>query len=391
MSKRKEDKKDRFPLRKVATRFVLLFIFFAAASSLYINRDNLTPNNIVEWAQEIVAGSGSGDGFPVTVAKSSTVDFKGMGDNSAVLSKTSFLILSSAGKELAHRQHGFSNPIMKVNKRKALIYDSGGHDIKIESRVKTLAPFKFDNKILTAAIGADNTVAVVTDSNTYIAEMTVFRQDFFSDNYTEIYKWYSWDLYIVDVAVAPDGKSAAVAAVSTDLGEIKSVVLVFDFNKSKPIGRKEYPGTLLLSVCYTGRNTIAVIGDNLASTISTDGSTIEEKIYTGKNLSCFFSDGLSGAALVLSESAQQAGSTLDIINLKGEITASVYIDSVVRYVTRNKDYIAVFTPAQLMVYNESGSLIDTIDCGADAAFAVISKNKVLVAGTSEIRQYSIKQ
>src|SRR5690606_3939866 len=112
MSKREKRKKDS--LRKAIVRMFLVISLFALSLVAYINRENLSPNNIVEIVQEFFAGSSSGGGFPVEIGKNNAIEFERLNNNIAVLNSTSFVMISDSGKELVNRQHRFNNPRMKI-------------------------------------------------------------------------------------------------------------------------------------------------------------------------------------------------------------------------------------------------------------------------------------
>lgn len=387
MSKGSKKKKDS--LRRAIVRMFLVFSLLALGFVAFINRENLSPNNIVEIVQEFFAGSGSGGGFPVEIGKNNAIEFERLNNNVAMLNSTSFVMISNSGKELVNRQHGFNNPRMKMGKRKALIYDCGAKDIILESRAKTQKPFEVENNIITTGIGLDGTVAVVTESNKYLSEMTVYAQDFFLNNYKKIFKYNSSEYYIIDVAIRPDGKGAAVAAVSAVEGQIKSCVLVFDFNNSDPVGKQEFIGTMLLSICYTN-NTIYAVGDNLTCSIRPDGSIIEKLDYTGNNLAGFCSDFNSGIALALSPMSDLSHGTIFSIDEKGNEVGNAQIEAPIRSISSNSNFIVVLTPSNIIVYDKMCNQINQIECDSDAISVVVVGNQIMILGKREIRQISVK-
>lgn len=388
-SRKTKDKKNKNSPRKAIVRIFIVITIFTLGSVLYINRENLSPNNIVEVVQEFLAGSGSGGGFPVEIGKNSAIQLKNINKNIALLNNTSFVMLSDLGKELINRQHRFNNPRMKVNKRKVLIYDCGAKGIVLESRAKSQIPFEVNNNIIAAGIGLDGTIAVATESNKYLSEMTVYSQDFFSDSYKQIFKYNSSEYYIIDVSLNPDGKGAAVAAVSASEGQIRSCVLVFDFNNSEPVCKQEFIGTMLLSIWYTD-NTIFAVGDNLICSIKADGSVIEKLDYKGSNLTGLYFDNTSGMTLALSSSSDLSNSLFYSYDAKGNIISSAEIKDTVRSIASNSNYSIVLTPSHLLIYDKACNLIKQIECESDVYSITISGNYVIALGKKEIRQISIK-
>ncbi len=387
MSNKGTKKKDS--LRKAIVRTFAVVMVFVLVAVVYINRETLSPNNMVEVLEELFAGSGTGGGFPVEIGKNNALEFERLGNNMALLNSTSFVIISDSGKELVNRQHSFNDPRMKIGNRRALIYDCGAKGLILESRTKTQIPFEAENNIITADIGPDGTIAVVTESNKYLSEMTVYARDFFLNNYKKLFKYNSSEYYIIDVAIRPDGKGAALATVSAQEGQIKSCVLVFDFSNSEPVGKQEFLGTMLLSVCYTG-NTIYAVADNMACSIRPDGKLIEKIDFESSALSGFCADSGSGIAIATTSLSGQSQSKIYSFNDKGGEVGSAEIEASVRSISTNSNYIVILTPSNIIIYDKKCRQINQLEIDSDATSVVVVGNRIMVLGKREIRQLSIK-
>lgn len=67
-ARRRRHRARRIPAWVYRTAAILLAASLGLA--LWFNRDGLSPENIASWVRENVVGSGTGDGYPVTIGGS---------------------------------------------------------------------------------------------------------------------------------------------------------------------------------------------------------------------------------------------------------------------------------------------------------------------------------
>ena len=76
------------------------------------------------------------------------------------------------------RQHSFSTPVLKIGGSRALIYNLGGNSFQIESRSKTiLKKDGLSHNILAGDISQSGEFAIVTESEGYFSELTVYDKN----------------------------------------------------------------------------------------------------------------------------------------------------------------------------------------------------------------------
>ena len=376
----RQEKRKKIKKKKTWRRIVIFLLVFAVVFFVYENRNLLTPDNLIEGLKFSLAGNKGGNGFPVKVAGNSISSIQSMGE-AALLSDTSFIVLNGKGGEIINRQHGYAQPKMKVTPNRAMIYDMGGKHFKVESKTKTLVEKTMDQNIITAAISVNGTYGVATSSKGYLAEMTVYKP-----NGIEIFKWYSSEYYIVDMAINYSGKGATVAAVTTKDGDICSVLITFDFRKKEPKAKIELDQTLLLSVDYLQNGNIAAVGDNKTCVVREDGRQKTEYSFESRSLAAYKVASEGGIALALSDYSDRRKCIAVMVDASGRKKGELQTEVDVRNIDFDGKKALYLSNNRILELNTSAKQLKSFASSADVSAVLLCKNKILAVGMNEIRQ-----
>jgi hypothetical protein len=90
------------------------------------------PIGVFEYVQNVLAGSGTGGGFPVEVSLGNH-QLLSVGSDVALLNDSSLLLYKANGKQLFNRQHGYSEPAFTACSARVLVFDRGGKDLRVEN------------------------------------------------------------------------------------------------------------------------------------------------------------------------------------------------------------------------------------------------------------------
>ena len=176
--RRREEEKER-KIPSWVYRVAVVLIAAVAGLVLWVNRDNLTPENIVSWVQERVVGLGIGDGYPVPITGSQVMSRNFISENGeiAIVSDTHLTALNSTGKELCSRQHSFNFPVLRLAGGRALVYNLGGKGYQVEMRTRTILRGDAEGNILGGAIAPNGHYALLTESTNYLGCLTVYTKN----------------------------------------------------------------------------------------------------------------------------------------------------------------------------------------------------------------------
>ncbi|CZT55730.1 DUF5711 family protein [Solibaculum mannosilyticum] len=382
-------KRKSTPMRKMvkaAVWTVVILLLVTGGLWAYSNRDNLTPDRISEWFDTHFASYGTGDGFPVDAAGSTVKQLASMGGDVAFLTDSSFELLNQTASSIVNRQHNCTTPALRVSDTRALIYDRGGSNWRVENRRRTLVDKEEEYKIIAADISENDQIVMVTQSgNGYLSEMRVYDQNFEEKQFN----WSSAEGQVVDVAARPDGKGAAAVSLTVEGGQMNSLVDVLDFSSGKATPQK-LEGVLLLTVEYSGGRILAV-GDTQCVSLAQDGSDLKTYSYDGKYLAGYSISPNGGVALALSDHEDLRDSTL--VLLDGSLQEESHQNHVGRVRALSYDEnVAMLTNSSVTVIRPlDGQILGRQSTSSGAQDILLQGNTLYVQDADHLNQIDVNQ
>ena len=375
------------PVPRWVYRIALILLLCVAGTLGWMNRDNLAPSNVVEWAQARVVGMGVGDGFPHSIAGTSVQprNFLSSDKNICFASDTAITVLNSTAKGLVSRQHSFSNPVLRLAGGRMMVYNLGGRGCQLESVGATERKISLNQNLIAGALARQGSYALITEADGYRGELTAYT----ADGREQSHYWFS-DYYPTAVALSPDGSAAAVTGVNTANGVIKSALYLLNLGNSKtqqPFA--VYSGNLLFDVYWNGDSSVVAFGDQSAVLADAGSRSKTEFSYGGKVLTsyCASSD---LTVLGFSSYAGSSDSTLVILNRSGEKILSPSLQGTIRSVSVFGSAAAALCGSAVYFYTSSpAGAAGTCGAGDDAkAVALRDESSAYILGVSEIRMVS---
>lgn len=368
-------------------RILIMITALLVVLLLYVNWDSFVPQEATETIQNFFTSS-TANHFPVDLPSG---DFKGaalMGSNLGVLTDTSFFLYSSAGSQLVWRQHGMNDPQISASGGRALIYERGGKQYRVERRFDEPVSANASNPIVSGSMGASGNFALATESSAYVGELDVFDAQGKS-----VFHWYDTSNRILSAALSPDGSSVAAIEVGAQNGGICSTVNIFHLGSNKPIAKKQVDGTLLFSIQYNSNGFITAVGDNQTLYFDGNGKQTGSYAYGTRQLACYSNSGSSTVLVFNHYENGTAASTL-VPLVTGDHTLSVKsvnINGQVDSVYADTTGIAALSSNLIWQGDPNGKQLSTISVAGDKLAAVLQKNTCFVFGLQNIFRYSAKK
>ncbi|MVB10359.1 hypothetical protein CAFE_10470 [Caprobacter fermentans] len=370
-------------------RIVLILILCVAGTLGWMNRDNLTPANALEWIQARVVGMGVGDGYPHSIAGTSVLpkNFVSADKNVYFASDTSLTVMNSTAKELVSRQHSFSDPVLRLGGNRMLLYNLGGRGCQLESMNRTVKKISVDQNIIAGALARQGEYALLTEADGYCGELTVYT----ADGREQFHYWFS-DYYPTAVALDPDGTRAAVTGVNVANGVMKSAVYLLDLSSAKaqpPLA--VYDGNMIFDVSWNGDSAVTAFGDQAAVIVNADSKAKTEYGYGAMQLTAYCSCE-SMTALGFSSYSGSSDSAFVVLDRSGKKILSQQLQGAIRSVSMYGSAAAALCGSKVSFYTTSPvGAAGTCDAGNDAkAVAMKDETSAYVLGVSEIRLVSVR-
>ena len=128
----------------------------------------------------------SDGGWPVNTGISEPIQIAELAGGFVELDSEDVVVYSAYGAKVRSFQPGYARPVMAVGGTHFVVYNRAGSDLQVSSRTKALYTKTFDNSILLCAMSNNNTLAVVTESGRYAAQLQIFDPSF--------HQTYSWEM-----------------------------------------------------------------------------------------------------------------------------------------------------------------------------------------------------
>lgn len=368
---------------KAVYQVAVILLVLVVGLAVWMNRTNLSPENIGSWLKLQVMGSEAGDGFPVQITGSEVLEanFLAQGGSAVVLSDTALCILNATGKEELSLRHSLNQPVLQKAGGRYLLYNSGSTGYMALSGVDTVVSAVEERDILAGAIAQNGRHALGVQGANGASELHVYQKDG-----TLQYRYsLAWD-YITAIALNYDGAYGAVCTVRSDKGTLVSKVMIFDFMDPEPIAEYETAENLLLAAYWGEDGSIYAVGDTALLMAGSSDYQFTEYNYQGRQLTAFRLD--AGRAFLSISAYEHAGpSTLLVYALGQEEPVRVEMEKRIESISAYGGAVGLLVGEEAVFCDYStGAELGRAQAGGDAkALALSSESAAYVLGVSEVR------
>ncbi|MBR3844469.1 MAG: cell envelope integrity protein TolA [Clostridia bacterium] len=373
----KKDKEFQIVLGTKSKKILRLFSVISVVLVAIILINSLVPISIWEYTQNIFAGSGSGDGFPVSISPSDTNHIVPVGSDVALLGDSSLTLYKSNGKVLFQRQHGYSEPAVCSCSARVMVYDRGGKNLRVENRAKTLFTLETDGAITAAAMASNGYFAVVTRGVNYISDVTAYNADG-----QQTFVWHSASRQVLGVALSDNGRYMAVSTLQMENGQGVTVVLVFDTRKGVTLAEESYAGSTPISIDMKGNVTVAVLNDRI--TAITKSGERSDRLFEGGTVTCFDNYNDFGTVLVLGMYQDSRNNRLLVLDEDLESFGEAEIGQEVFAVSAKGNRVSLLSEQKVLFYSRGGSSKGESVLESDGKTLVCKGNYAIVMGTDTL-------
>ena len=124
--------------------------------------------------------------WPATTGISEPLQIEPLAGGFVELGAEDVLVYSAYGAKILSLQPSYARPVLAVGGTHFAVYNRAGNELTICSRTRTLYSQSFDAGILLCAMSNNNSLAVVTESGRYAAQVQVFDPS--------LHLLYSWEM-----------------------------------------------------------------------------------------------------------------------------------------------------------------------------------------------------
>lgn len=365
--------------KKIVRRLIILGVTLVVIIGALVLRETVSRENFMASISDFFQSFGKGEGYPLTVPGSKTVQAISTDNGVAVLTQTQFFVYNKTGKELQSDVHGFSNPLMKRSGNKIIVYDRGGNGVKVYSKTKLLFSKTYENTVYGVEI-SKKYIAVTTSSRTHSAEVMVY-----TTAYREVMKWYCAEGRVTSICFDDSSSSMYASVVDANGGDYLSTV--YKINASKKTEEKSVPrqGILALSLkSIDGK--IAVIGEDRVEFLNHELSLVGNYSY-GDMAMVSYSDKMEDhIVLALSHSENDRGGTIVMLDGEGKTLAKIDVVEEIESLDGYKNNIVYISGKKLHIYNIRKGTTKTEPTSLDSFAITAGRDGVYTLDVTQIEK-----
>lgn len=238
-------------------RLLIVVVLVAVCVSLWHFREDIAPDSLLIWVDNLLAGGEAGEGFPLAIDGSDVLGMQATEDGYlAVMNGTELSFYNGKGGEEVRRAHGFSDPSMQVSGKYVLLAERGGRRLRLESRAKTIAEVSTEFDILTAAVAENGCFAVITSADqNYTSRILVY------DAGGKVLYDRKRAEQAISLALSPDGRRVAVTGAGVQAGGLFATLEVYALSsEGEALYRYRGEEQLMHRVAFVGKDTVAAAG-----------------------------------------------------------------------------------------------------------------------------------
>ncbi len=347
--------RERKRMNALILRTVLIVLLVAAAVAAVFTRSKWLPafEALFEKpadtsdAADSTTGQISKGSFPIALDSSGEFQLLPMDGAIAVLDDSRLRIYNLDGKETNTSQHALANPILVTSKTKALIYDVGGTEFRLESRYKNIYDLFADDVIYLARLSSKDQAAVVTRSDRYLSQLIVY-----DDTGDEQFKYSSYDSRIIDVTFTNDCTGCLITVITAEQGTLRSGLIRYDFSSNDPVWESSSVPTLSMNVSIRSNGTIAMTGDTGFYEFDSNGVLISSYEYPDPIAAYSTGDDVSA---VLMENSELRRTQLVMFAMGKEVHTES-LDKAVLDIYSYGGEVYVLSENEVVVYSPDGQI-----------------------------------
>ncbi len=338
----------------------------------------------------LITGNSQGneEKFPLTIKNEQLIDAVELNGRLALLSKSNLLCYNVKGKRQSNSMHGYTNPVMKSNGKRVLIYDRAGNKLKVAASNSIIGELTLENSILCAAIASDGSIAVATIQDQYASYQIRVYDDLLNERYK--FSPANEGATTVDfssLAFSKDGSKLAACSITTKDGMLAASVYELDLNQDSAPIITLIPNLLPLDISWKQNGNLMLIGSD--ALVSLDHKTQQQVRYSYVgSLQGIVAD-LHQNTILVTRDLTENRSTITVIDAYGKVQESVSIEDTFLDITANEHRISVLGKKSVYHYDKSLLLLNQVSLERSFHYLTLIGNNLFLLTSDRVEKIRV--
>jgi len=363
----RKKKRAKYRLRRIASFSAAVFIL----ALLFCLLSLLTPTTFSDVADSLKVTFSFGGKFPVTLSDSVPLQVETMDGAFSVLTEGELMVFSDSGKQLLREAHSYSDAEIDSGESRLLLFNRGNKEALVFNRTSKLFEAHTERPIIDAAIAANGTLLVLTESDRNTAEMLVYERG----GYENLVTWYCSYGFPYAVFASDDGTKAAVFAAEMDDTGLYTDVYIISLSDCKEIAKIRVES--LAVDCFFEDSRIAVLSDKELYSFTIKGEV--KGTYSFAELPLLSSELQQGKLLAVAcgDNSRTGINEIHVFSSgRHELMFIVSGLDAIDDIYTSKDRVYVLSEDEVLEYNIRGELVETYSVDSDTVHIIFDRGLI---------------
>lgn len=372
------DLKNRMKRRKRLRKVLLILLAAAVGTGLYFTREkwyNKIRGIGKQYRTIVNSGQLAEGNFPIEVSGGADYQLDLSDKKMILLSDTYIYFYDTDGSLLRRRQHTYTNTVLRTAEGHALVYENGGNDLSVEDENQVFYTKAYAKRqILFARLSDEGYAAVVTTSENYSCELTVY------DKRGKIIYERKCIEMVSDISFIDGSKGCVLSYISAENGQLVTKVQEISFSEKGEHWTSPGLNTLGLNVfsCESGA---FVLGTDACGYVDGNAQISSYYSYDGELVAGASENGNS-AVIVNNDDRRKY--VMALFNGESAEALAIELDEPLIDVTIYEDLAYVMCQGKIMAYDFRGGLRSVADVSDSYTGFVRSDDHIFLKGYNKI-------
>lgn len=359
----KKTKKGNPILRFLA--FLVTLALMMGALSLVLFRDKLNMDALKRYiTYRSITRNSQGQAQSFSYNGTPSDSFARLDGSLLVADDTGTRLYSPSGNLLSEEAIDLSSPVIDSSGRYAVVYDVGGHSLRLYSSSGSILQLENEGKLLSARVNPSGWLAVTHQESGHKGAVTIY-----DGQQKKRMRFNISSRFVMDAVVSEDNSSVAVVSMGQMDNAFSSFLSFYALDpsleagthlNSAPVSEVSLGNSVSLALQTYG-NSLHVLGDNSLTICSNQGKILAQYDYSNRYLKEFSMDGRNFTALLLGKYRAGSSADLVVVDESGEAAHTLSLNEQVLALAAAGRYLGVLTADRLDIYTQDLTLYSTLE------------------------------
>ncbi len=337
---------------KRTTVYMIVGVFFVVVLFAWMIAVRL---NLVGEIENELASYQPGSGYPVIPEDMGVQYMVQMGTDIALVTDGGNYMYNTNGAKMFVDLNNYSHPVTVGSSKRLLVYDHGGKQYKITSKIDVIIDSVTEERILCADIAENNNYLLATESNGGLAEVA-----FYNPVGDMLYRWETLKGYIYSVLAFDDSEGFVAISMNSEDGRLFSTLHFHIFGEEMHNSEVNIGDEIVLSIAQNTEGNIQIITDKSLRVYTKKGDEIATT-QLGVDITDFENSHEGQMIVAYGDYRENEGVTVDIYTSKLEKTGSTVLHENVLELSYSNNRLLILTDHELYLADKTLSEVKPRD------------------------------